>query len=80
MLIRGSDTLRANIARIAEDTARHITTHPENPAIPADLAAIKNLIPGVSHQSLIAPLPISAEYKEQVLLAVAADSYSRDAK
>jgi HD-like signal output (HDOD) protein len=80
MLIRGSDTLRANIARIAEDTARHITTNPENPAIPADLVAIKNLIPGVTQQSLIAPLPISAEYKEQVLLAVATDSYSRDAK
>jgi HD-like signal output (HDOD) protein len=80
MLIRGSDTLRANIARLAEDTARHIGTHPENPAIPADLAGIKSLIPGASHHSLIAPLPISAAYKELVLQAVAADSYSRDAK
>ena len=77
MLIRGSDTLRANIARIAQDAARHIGAHPESPAIPADLVNIKNLIPGVSYHSLIAPLPISAEYKEQVLQALDSGNYSK---
>lgn len=78
-LIRGSDTPRANIARLAGDTARHIIVHPENPAVPADLVNIKNIIRGASHESLIAPLPISAEYKQQVLLAVAQESYTKDA-
>lgn len=79
LLIRGSDTLRANVARLAGDTARHIAVHPENPAIPADLVNIKNLIPATSHSVLIAPLPISAEYKERVLHAVAQGDYSRTA-
>jgi HD-like signal output (HDOD) protein len=77
-LIRGFDTPRANIARIAGDTARHIITHPENPALPADLVNIKQIIHGVSIESLIAPLPISDDYKAQVLLAVAEDNYSKD--
>lgn len=77
-LIRGSDTPRANIARLAVDTARHIIAHPENPALPADLVNIRNVIPGASQEALIAPLPISAEYKQQVLLAVARNSYTKD--
>lgn len=78
-LMRGSDTPRANIARLAGDTARHIVTHPENPAVPADLVNIHNIIPGSSFETLIAPLPISDEYKAQVLSAVAHDSYTKDA-
>ena len=77
-LIRGSDTPRANIARIAGDTARHIITYAENPAIPADLVNIKNIIPGASYDLLIAPLPISADYKQQVLLAVTQQSHPEE--
>lgn len=71
LLIKGSDNPRANITRIAMDTARHITAHPENPAIPADIVNIKAQLPGVSHRTLITALPISDEYKELVLQAIA---------
>lgn len=67
LLIRGSETLRAQVARIATDAARHIVADPENPAIPADIVAIQALLPGVSLSHLIAPLPISAEYAAVVL-------------
>ena len=76
-LIRGADTLRANIARLATDTARHIVLHPENPAIPADIVNIKELLPGVSHHALIAALPITDEYKEIVLEQIAQNSVSQ---
>ena len=79
LLIKGSDTLRANIARLADDTARHIITDPESPAIPADIVNIHKIIQGASHAALVAPLPISDEFKEVVLRLVADDSYSRDA-
>jgi HD-like signal output (HDOD) protein len=77
-LIRGSDTLRANIARQAGDTARHLVTDPENPALPADLVNIRRLIPGSSYHALLAHLPVSEEYKEQVLQALAEDNYTQD--
>jgi HD-like signal output (HDOD) protein len=77
-LIKGSDNPRANITRLAMDTARHITAHPENPAIPADIVNIKALMPGVSHRNLIAPLPISAEYKEAVLQMIDEDNVSME--
>ena len=79
-LIRGSDTPRANIARLAGDTARHIATHRDNPAIPADLVNIRNLLSGASYEALIAPLPISADFKQAVLLAVDQGSYTKDLK
>ena len=77
-LIKGSDNIRANIARLAGDTARHIISHPENPAIPADIVNIHNIVQGASHAALIAALPISPEYREIVLGAVADGSYSKD--
>lgn len=70
-LIRGADTLRANVARLATDTARHVVLHPENPAIPADIANIKALLKHVSLEHLLAPLPISDDYKAYVLQHVA---------
>lgn len=79
-LIRGSDTLRANIARLASDTARHIVINPENPALPADLVNIKNLLVNASLDILIAPLPITAMFMERVLNAVTQGNYSKDVK
>jgi hypothetical protein len=70
LLIRGSDSLRAKVARIATDTARHIVADPQNPAIPADIVAIQELLPGVSLSHLIAPLPISDEYAAVVLARI----------
>jgi len=78
LLIKGSDNPRANITRLAMDTARHISAHPENPAIPADIVNIKALLPGVSHRTLISALPISEEYKEVVLQAIAENTVSME--
>jgi HD-like signal output (HDOD) protein len=68
-LIKGSDTLRANIARLATDAARHIVADPENPALTSDILDIKSLLPGVSNHLLVAALPITPEFKEEVLAA-----------
>jgi hypothetical protein len=69
-LIRGVDSVRANIARIATDTARHLQTDPENPAIAADIASLHAFLPGASFQTLLEPLPISDEYRAAVLQAL----------
>lgn len=70
LLIRGVDNVRANIARIASDTARHLQTNPENPAIPADIIALKAHLPLINFPTLLAPLPVSDEFRETVLAAV----------
>lgn len=70
MLIRGSDNLRANIARIAVDTARHIATSPENPAIPSDIISIKSLLHSADSRTLLDALPIPDSYRASVLAAI----------
>ena len=77
-LIRGADTLRANIARLAADTARHIVLHPENPAIPADIVHIKEVLPNMTHRELIGALPISEDYKEVVLQQIVQNRVSEE--
>ena len=47
-LIRGTDTTRANIARVCINTARHLSASEINAALPDDLADAKMLIPGAS--------------------------------
>lgn len=66
-LIKGADTLRANIARLATDTARHIVKDSQNPAIVADIKAVAELLPGVAHAHLISALPIAPEFADFVL-------------
>ena len=68
-LIRGVDSVRANIARLASATAKHIQTNPENPALPSDLISVREFIPS-SYESLLAPLPISDDFRAVVLKAV----------
>ena len=74
LLIRGTDSLRANIARLAVDTARDIVANNRHPSIPAQLVNLQRLIPSASHAQLLAPLPIADDYREEVLLAVSAES------
>ncbi|MDD5297011.1 MAG: HDOD domain-containing protein [Rhodocyclaceae bacterium] len=69
-LIRGADTVRANIARIATDTARHLQSDMDNPAIPSDILSLHAFLPGASFEALLEPLPISDEYREAVLKAL----------
>lgn len=70
MLIRGTDTPRANIARLAIDTARHIIADTHNAALPADLVNIHAIVQGASHAQLVAPLPIPEEDKQTILAAI----------
>ena len=56
-LIRGIDNTRANLSRLCVDTARHIGSGPDDPALPADIAAAKQLIPGASLEWLTEQLP-----------------------
>ncbi len=78
-LIKGADTLRANIARLATDAARHIVKNPENPAILDDVKTVGELLPGVSHAHLISVLPISAEFADFLLQQLADDDLGQSA-
>lgn len=69
-LIKGTDSARANIARIAIDTARHIVMDERNPAIPSDLANIHAVLPCSSIEHLMGPLPIPEDYREVVLMNI----------
>ncbi|MEY4591789.1 MAG: hypothetical protein RIR18_684 [Pseudomonadota bacterium] len=66
-LIKGTDSTRANIARIAIDTSRHIVSDERNPAIPSDLMAVHAVLQGCSYEHLMLALPIPEDYKEVVL-------------
>jgi HD-like signal output (HDOD) protein len=55
-LIRGHDNVRARIARLSRDTARHLVAGPDNPALPDDLAKAKELLPQASMEYLVAGL------------------------
>jgi hypothetical protein len=78
-LIKGADSLRANIARLATDTARHIVKDPENPAIVADVKAMAELLPGVAHSHLISAVPISPEFADFVLQQLVEDQPGQSA-
>jgi hypothetical protein len=56
-LIRGIENTRANLSRLCIDTARHIRSGPDDPALPSDIAEAKHLIPGASLDWLAAQLP-----------------------
>lgn len=69
-LVRGADTPRANIARIASDAARHLQANPRNPALPSDVMAVHAFLPQVSWEALLATLPIDDDYREAVFAIV----------
>jgi len=70
MLIRGTDTPRANIARLAIDTARHILADTHNAALPSDLVNIHNVVQGATYAQLVSALPIPIEDRQSILAAV----------
>jgi HD-like signal output (HDOD) protein len=72
-LIRGIDNTRANLSRLCVDTARHISTGPDDPALPADIAAAKEMIPGVSLEWLAEQLPGLDEEHVATIARKAAD-------
>jgi len=67
-LIRGTDTIRANIARLSIDTTRHLIANPDNPALPDDLASAKLLIPNASLEWLASALQgLTGNLQEQLV-------------
>lgn len=67
-LIHGHDTVRANIARLCRNTARHLIASPDNPALPDDLAAAQKLLPHASMEWLVGELKWVPEEMRQDLL------------
>lgn len=67
-LIHGHDTVRANLARLCRDTARHLVAGPDNPALPDDLAAAQKLIPHASMEWLVGELKWVPEEMRQDLV------------
>jgi HD-like signal output (HDOD) protein len=53
-LIRGHDSVRANLCKLYLDTARHLVNSSDDPALPDDLAQAKRLIPSASLEWLVA--------------------------
>jgi hypothetical protein len=57
-LIRGIDNPRANLSRVCVDAARHLSSGgPDDPALPADIAEARRLIPGATLEWLSEQLP-----------------------
>lgn len=72
-LIRGIDNVRANLSRLCVDTARHIHGGPHDPALPADIAEARHLIPGAALEWLAGQLPGLAEADVAHIALKAAD-------
>lgn len=71
-LIKGVDNARANLSRLCVDTARHLASGSDNPALPSDLAAAKQLIPQASLAWLASRmLGLNAEQTEDVIAKAA---------
>lgn len=69
MLIKGTDTPRANIARLAADAAKLVVQEPEVPALLAVLQEVAKVVPGASRAELADPLPLSAAVRAELLAA-----------
>ncbi|HSG24137.1 MAG TPA: HDOD domain-containing protein [Azonexus sp.] len=70
MLIKGTDTPRANIPRLAADVAKLITNDPEPPALLAILREARKVVPGASLAELSEPLPLPDEIRARLLTAI----------
>ena len=67
-LIRGHDNVRARIARLSRDTARHLVAGPDNSALPDDLAKARLLLPQSSMESLVeALLSVPQEMQQELV-------------
>ncbi len=66
-LIRGADTVRAKIARIASQAARHLQIDPEHPGLVGDIRELTTVMPSVSPQLLAMPLPIMDDFRDFLL-------------
>jgi hypothetical protein len=66
-LIRGDENMRAKLARLAADTARHLSNGPTDPALPHDLVEAVKLT-GAAVQALVAAMPRLSESEREGLI------------
>lgn len=74
LLIKGTDTPRANIARLAADAAKLITTDLEVPKLLAILHDALLAVPAASLVELAEPLPLPDDVRAALLAAIAAEA------
>ena len=67
LLIRGVDTLRANLSRFASEAAQLLNDQPDLTQLAAILREVAPMLPGASPQALLAPLKLTDEAVEQLL-------------
>ncbi|MBI4986531.1 MAG: HDOD domain-containing protein [Rhodocyclales bacterium] len=77
-LIQGVDNVRANISLLCVDTARHLASGADNPALPTDLAEAKRLIPQASLQWLASNM-IGLDEEQQAAIVLGADEILKQA-
>jgi HD-like signal output (HDOD) protein len=70
-LIKGMDSPRTHIARLAIDCARHLVQDKSNPALPSDITNISRYLPGVPTEKLVSVLPVSNSQKARILAQIA---------
>jgi HD-like signal output (HDOD) protein len=80
MLIKGTDTPRANIARLAADAAKLITNDPTVPGLLDVLRDTHQVIPTVSLGDLAEALPLADEIRTALLAEIAATEAAQDAR
>ncbi|PKO85851.1 MAG: hypothetical protein CVU18_18020 [Betaproteobacteria bacterium HGW-Betaproteobacteria-12] len=74
LLIKGTDTPRANIARLAADAAKLITTDLEVPSLLAILRDAHVAVPAATLADLAEPLPLPDDIRAGLLAAIAAET------
>lgn len=79
-LIRGMDNVRANLCKLYLDTARHLASGADNPALPDDLAEAKRLIPHASLEWLVSHMIGLADEHQAALIEAAQVILDRDPK
>lgn len=79
-LIRGMDNARANLCKLYLDTARHIASGADNPALPYDLAEAKRLIPHASIEWLASHMNGLTEERQVELIGAAQIILDQDPK
>jgi len=67
-LIRGDENLRARLARLAVDTARHLSNGADDPALPHDISEAARLM-GAHAAAVVAALPLLTEEEKTTLTA-----------
>lgn len=76
-LMRGHDNVRARIAGLARNTARHLVAGADNPALPDDLAMAKQLLPQASMEFLVKGLTSVPEELQPALVEKANQALHR---